>query len=365
MSACRPCRRRAWLLGRLAGNLDRVRDRLDEMLCLEDGELIDVVAGSEAETLRAAYDAFDPEPERLACATGGPAAICRHDPAYPRMLHDLRAPPAVLHLAGSAERLGLVTGPPALAIVGARRASPYTLDVARALAREAANAGLIVVSGLARGIDAAAHSGALDAGAPTVAVLASRPQRPYPPRQVRLHCRIVATGLAVSELGPEVPTRRWMFLARNRIIAALAHMTVVVGAGARSGSLVTARHAARLDRALGAVPGPVTAPLSAGPHGLLRQGARLIGGIQDVLDALPGEVRARLPSGDAGSGAPHRVALDPPLARLLHAVASGEDLPRAFALARMDAGDGMAALAELELAGYVRRQAGGRFMAAI
>jgi DNA processing protein len=241
-----------------------------------------------------------------------------------------------------------------VAIVGARRASPYALENARSLARGVARAThMTVVSGMAAGVDSAAHEGALRVGGATVAVLGSAPEQPYPAAGRRLHGEIICAGAVVSELGPGVATRRWMFPARNRIIAALSEMTVVVAARRNSGALLTALEAMKLRRRVGAVPGQVTAPLSFGPHVLLKTGAHLIGEPADVFLALFNEER-RLPP---QLTRPHQPELIP----LFDAIADGYELPSAFAEAGLDAEEGLAALAELEMGGYVCRQAGGRY----
>ncbi len=186
--------------------------------------------------------------------------------------------------AGQLEPAGSVT------IVGARRATSYGREIARELGRELAAAGLVVVSGLAFGIDACAHRGALDAGR-TIAVLGCGPDVAYPAAHRSLWRRIGEEGLVLSELPPGAAPWRWTFPARNRIMAALAGMTVVVEAAARSGSLITADLAADLGRDLGAVPGPVTSRASAGPNNLLAGGACLVRDAQDVLDAMLGAGR--------------------------------------------------------------------------
>jgi DNA processing protein len=168
-------------------------------------------------------------------------------------------------------------------IVGARRASAYGREVARALSAELTGAGLLVVSGMAFGIDACAHRGALEAGR-TVAVLGCGPDVAYPAAHRSLWRRIQENGLVLSELPPGTGAWRWSFPARNRIIAALAGITVVVEAAERSGSLVTAEIARKLGRALGAVPGPVSARTSAGANDLLADGASLIRNAEDVLN---------------------------------------------------------------------------------
>ena len=229
---------------------------------------------------------FDAVAARTTAAAAGVSTVCRCDAAYPDPLRDLRAPPAVLHLAGPADALATVSRPHCVAVVGARDASPYGTDVARVLGAGLAGAGVVVISGMARGIDAAAHTGALQAGGRTVAVLAAGPERPYPASARALYRRIRAHGAVVSELPPGTPTRRWSFPARNRLIAALAALTVVVEARPGSGALLTAAAAADLGRPLGAVPGHVTSPLAIGPHGLLAAGARLVTSAADVLAIL-------------------------------------------------------------------------------
>ncbi len=249
--------------------------------------------------------------------------------------------------------------------MGARRPSPYGLDMARALARGAAATGVTVVSGLALGIDAAAHTGALGAEGPTLAVLAAGSERAYPARNHRLYARIAQTGTIVSELPPQTSPRRWMFPARNRLIAALADLVIVVEASERSGALVTARHASQLGRAVGAVPGRVTSLLTRGPHGLLRGGARLIEGPEDILDALFDSGTAELQQAATARPAlptrPARPALPDDLQALLDALADGHPTPSALIRAGLKAETGLAALASLELAGRIRREAGGRY----
>jgi DNA processing protein len=245
----------------------------------------------------------------------------------------------------------------AVALVGARRASPYGLEVARTLARDLAVAGVAVVSGMALGIDAAAHAGALEAGGPTVAVLPGGADVAYPASKRGMHREVVAHGAAVSELPPQVRPRRWCFPARNRLIAALAQLTVVVEAGERSGSLITARCARDLGRDVGAVPGRVTSPLSAETNALLRDGAHVVAGAQDVLDLLFGAGARRAVAPDPAAG------LEPRLRQTLDAVRAGCDTLPALAAAGEDPDAAMVALAELELLGLLRRGASGRYAA--
>jgi DNA processing protein len=355
--ACDGCLSRTWLLARLSGHLDRLRSRVPEVLESDDADLIAAVAGRDAAHVEAELATFNAQDARRACLEAGLTVVCRCAGAYPERLRDLPAPPAVLHVTGGA--IGeLSPAGPTVAIVGARRAGPYGLGVAFDLGRGLAAAGVPVVSGMALGVDSAAHEGALEAEGVPLAVLPASPQHAYPASRRSLHRRLVARGAALSELGPDVPVRRWMFPARNRIIAGLSDMTIVVVARDRSGAMVTARIAEELGRGVGAVPGPVGSPLSAGPHALLRGGARLIADAGDVLEVLFGPEAGRS-AGRVGA------ELEGELRRLLDAVGEGHDLAAAFATVGMDTAQGMAAMAALELVGYVRRGAGGRYTATL
>jgi DNA processing protein len=351
--ACAECLRRAWLLVRLAGHLDNERERISELLDRADEDLIEAVGGSRTAEVRAEWETFDAGTYRARCDGAGVETLCRCDPAYPAKLWDLSGEPAVLHVAGGLERFLELVAKDSVAIVGARRASPYSLENARSLARGVAGA-MSVISGMASGVDTAAHEGALHAGGDTIAVLASSPERPYPPSGRLLHRQILGAGAAVSELGPGVPVRRWMFPARNRIIAALADMTVLVAGRRGSGAIGTALEADNLERKVGAVPGQITAPLSFGPHLLLRSGAHLVAEPLDILNAVFEDGPRPAPP---GFGRPR----DPNVVPLFEALADGYELAEAFAAAELDAERGLAALASLEIGGYVRRQAGGRY----
>ena len=273
--ACDDCLRRAWLLARLAGHLDTERQRIPQVLDFADEDLIEAVGGGRAGEVRAEWAAFAVGDYRGRCEAAGVEALCRCDASYPPALWDLDAEPAVLHVTGGLERFLELAAADGAAIVGARRASPYAMESARSLARDLAGR-LTVVSGMASGVDAAAHEGALQAGGGTIAVLACSPERPYPPSARRLHAKLMASDAVVSELGPGLPARRWMFPARNRIIAALAGMTVVVAARPGSGAMLTVAEAEAIGRPVGGVPGQVTAPLSWGPHVVVRLGGVLV-----------------------------------------------------------------------------------------
>jgi DNA processing protein len=352
---CTDCARRAWLLERLAGHLDPVRDRIVQLLELDNAALVAAVGG---EHRREIEDDLARQDRAALFARAERADLelaCRCDRAYPAALRDLPSPPAVLHVAGGLDRLARLLEEPSVALVGSRRPSSYGLETTRRLAGELARAGLTVVSGLALGVDAAAHQGALDTPGATLAVLPGGADVAYPARHRRLLGRIREAGVVVSELGPGVAPRRWMFPARNRIIAALAEVTVLVQGRERSGALLTTDWAVRLGRGIGAVPGQAAAPLSAAPHRLLRNGATLIASAQDVLDAVYG-VGAVLASQRRTD------RLEPSLAALVEALAEGEEGEAAFARAGLEGESGMAALARLELDGIVRRGAGGRYV---
>ncbi len=353
--ACEPCLARGWLLGRLAGHLEHHRRRIEEVLALPDGELIAAVGGRAALGIAHELTALDLAAMRRRIRAARIETVCRCQVHYPVRLRDLAAPPAALFVADTRECFYDLVREEPVAVVGSRRASAYGTDMARSLGRSLAGCGVTVVSGMALGIDSAAHEGALAAEpARTIAVLPGGPERPYPPAKRALHRRLLASAAVVSELPPGTSVWRWMFPARNRIIAALAAATIVVEAGSRSGSLVTAGIAGRLGRPIGAVPGRVTTPQAEGTNGLLAGGARVIRGPQDVLDALYGV-------GTRAFMAPPRPALAPALAAVLDGLGEGLDGFSAFARAGLGAQEGLAALAELELGGWVRRGAGGAY----
>jgi DNA processing protein len=359
--ACPECLARTWLIARLAGAIEIARHekrRLREILALPEEKLIAALGGTRAGAIADELERLDVDALREAVAHSDLDAVCRHDPSYPARLGDLDDAPAVLFVAGGAPRLAdlvggdLEQGPRAVAVVGTRRASPDGLEVARGLGRGLGAAGVTVVSGMALGVDSAAHAGALESSGRTVAVLAGGADVPYPPSKARLHRFIAECGCVVGELPPGFVALRWCFPARNRIIAALGHMTIVVEAARRSGSLITAEIATDLGREVGAVPGPVTAWRAAGTNALLRDGATLIRDAADALDAAVGVDR-------------HEVTLlhvEPRLRDLLGAVADGRDTLAALTRAPADVAPTLAALTELELLGHLRRVAGGRYV---
>jgi DNA processing protein len=264
--------------------------------------------------------------------------IARSAPEFPPLLHAIHDPPPGLFVRGAdPELLRRAT----VAVVGARSCSPYGAQVARMLGRELGRAGLVVVSGLARGVDGEAHRGALEAGALTVGVLGCGIDRDYPAAHRELAARIRATGLTVSEYAPGVEPAPWRFPARNRIIAGLSAATVVVEARDRSGALITADLALEEGREVFAVPGESTSALSSGTNDLLKLGATPLTTPADVLDVL-GLASTDGEPVELGSSA------EAVLARLRDGPASADELARATGL---DAGALSSALTELELAG--------------
>ena len=359
MSACDACLRRSALLGALVPWIARALDehrRVPAVLALRDDELVQAICGRKRAMIDAELDCFDAGRARAEGDAAGISTVCRHEPHFPPRL--LAGPDAVaaLWVLGDPARLAVVAAEHPVALVGARRASPYGLEVARGLGRDLAVAGVPVVSGMALGIDSAAHEGALEVGGLTVAVLAGGADHVYPRARAHLHRQIAAEGLVVSELPPGTRPHRWCFPARNRIMAGLAAMTVVVEGTVSSGSLITGTFAGDLGRDLGAVPGQVTSPLAAGPNGLIAEGACMVRSAGDVIDAVYG------PGGAPKDPEAVPANLEPRLAAVLEAIDQGEGSPSALAGDASPAADVLAALTELELLGLVRRDAGGSYV---
>jgi DNA processing protein len=349
-SACPDCLRRARLLAHLAPYIEKVAtgapgSRSPELLRLSNEDLAVAVAPKVAEQALAQVSVV-PESRLLADLTAARCwACCRHDELYPIGLRDAADAPWALIGRGDSALLADLGPQGAVTVVGSRRATSYGREVARDLGRELAAAGLVVVSGLAFGIDGCAHRGAVEAGR-TVAVLGCGADVAYPASHRSLWRRICECGLVVSELPPGTGAWRWTFPARNRIMAALAGMTVVVEAARRSGSLITADLAADLGRDLGAVPGPVNSRASGGTNDLLAGGACLVRDAQDVLDAMLGP----------GARAVERVGPDlaGELRHVLAAVENGEATCDAIAVdLDLSAAATSAALATLEALDYV------------
>lgn len=363
---CDACLRRGFLVGRLATRmadlLERRSERVAEVLALGDADLIASVAGADAHVVRGYIEGFDVDSARSRLAAGGVRALCRHQLAYPPQLAALDDAPAVLFVKGAADLCALL-GDDVVAVVGTRRPSPYGRTMARELGRGLAAAGLRVVSGLAIGIDAEAHRGCLDGAGTPIAVLACGPDVVYPRTNRDVYERILKHGLVVSELPPGWRPFRWAFPARNRIMAGLAAMTVVVEAAQPSGSLITSTLAGQCGRAVGAVPGQVTSRLAAGSNGLLADGARLVTGAVDVVEELFGVAAgARIAAAPGGSPTDGSEAGLEPVARLLlDAVEAGHDIDAICLQAALSVRDVRAGLARLEASGHVRRDGLGSY----
>jgi DNA processing protein len=324
-------------------------------------------AGSPAD--REAARTLDPASVARRLQAAGARLVALGDPEYPPELLDLRDPPPGLFVRGKDLR-DLV---PRVAVVGARNCTPYGREVACLLGRSLARAGVCVVSGGARGVDAAAHRGALDAGS-TVAVLGCGVDVAYPAANASLLRRVAEAGAVVSEYPPGVRAEPFRFPARNRLVAGLSKGVVVVEGAEGSGSLITVDHAVELGRDVFAVPGPVTSDLAAVPLALLREGAIPIRGAEDLLADLglwpaPPEKGAPSAAGSseapAGRGSPGRPASTrPPLSepeRRVLALLGAPTVPDAIAAAAgLPLPEVTAALVGLELRGLVR-ESGGRY----
>jgi DNA processing protein len=287
-------------------------------------------------------------------ARQGLDAITSAEPGYPLPLTAIADPPPVLWLRGVRAALA----GPAVAIVGSRAGSPYALAVAERLSADLAARGLTVVSGLARGVDSAAHRGALSVAGTTVAVLGCGADVVYPPEHAALAGEIAVRGAVISEQVPGTPPQSWLFPQRNRIISGLCRATVVIEAGEKSGSLITARCALEQGRDVLAVPGNILNGRNRGGHALLRDGARIVESAEDIVEEL-GLGDGGAPHG-VGSGASASAAADPVLAALgagdtcdLDGIAERTGLSAARLLPR---------LFELEMLGLVKRVGGGRFV---
>ena len=283
----------------------------------------------------------------VAASATGLEPIAWFDHRYPPLLACVPDPPPVLWIMGTADTLTR----PAVAVVGSRAATPYALQVARRLAGELAQRGVVVVSGLARGVDSSAHEGCLEAGGETIAVLGSGLDRVYPAEHQKLSRKIACKGLLISELSPGAAPLPGNFPLRNRIISGISFGTVVVEASESSGSLITAACALRQGRDVMAVPGSVLSGRNKGSHALLKDGAKVVETADDILDELgwaPG-ARASRP----------RSPKDPLLARMEAGEAYGFD--QLVELSGLPPAKLLTKLMELELLGQLQSVSGGRF----
>lgn len=285
----------------------------------------------------------------------GAEVLTQDDPRFPPQLKEIPYAPPFLLVRGTLTPEDYL----AVALVGTRGASYYGLKTCRRLARALAARGWTVVSGLARGIDTAAHQGALEGGGRTLAVLGCGLDVVYPPENRELYQKIPEQGALISEFPPGTPPEGKNFPIRNRLISGLALGVVVVEAGARSGTAITVQYALDQGREVMAVPGPVDSPTSVGPHRLIQQGAKLVGEVEDILQELPGAVTVRPP--DAAGRVtetlrPTRPAADDPLLPFLGS--EPMQLEELVQASRLPAAEVMSRLTLLELQGLIRELPG-------
>ncbi len=307
-----------------------------------------------------AREEFDPEVELAECRHHGVRPIPRDHPDFPPSLREIPDPPALLYVKGTICPQDHL----AVALVGSRKCSPYGVRVAERLAASLARVGLTVVSGLARGIDAAAHRGALKAGGRTIGVMANGLSEIYPPEHAGLAEEVAACGAVVSEMPMRQGPLAELFPRRNRIISGLCLGVVIVEATPKSGSLVTAHHAMEQNREVFAVPGPVDSLSSRGCHRLIRDGARLVETVEDILEELGPLVREIKPDdGATPVRHPAELALSERERSLLGHL---DDLPRAvdevIIKTGMTASQVMATLSVLEMRRLIKRVPGNQFV---
>ena len=286
----------------------------------------------------------------------GGVLLLPEDPGFPAVLRDIPEPPTLLFARGRLDLLGR----PAVAIVGSRDHTVYGREVCHAVARASADAGLVVVSGMARGLDAVAHQGALDAGGATIGVLGNGLGVIYPAANRRLYESVERLGLLLSEFPPGERPTQGSFPRRNRLISGLARVTVVVEAAVTSGALQTVECAQNQGREVLAVPGPITSPVSAGTNGLIRDGSQPLLELRDLLEHYPeASLAAQLAAAEPG--------VLPPLERRILNALHHEPLPAESLLGLVDApvADTLDALSVLELRGTVAREASGRYRLAM
>ncbi len=337
----------------------RARGGVEALLSCPESELA-AILGSAERARAVLHSPEDTASERRAAEAerSGFRLVTAFEPEYPQLLREIPDPPFLLFAAGNLARLSL----PAVAIVGSRAATRYGRDVAARLGRELSEAGLTVVSGFARGVDAAAHAAAAGGPGGTVAVLGCGLDIEYPREHSALKAALLARDLIVSEHPPGTPPRAEHFPVRNRIIAGMASGIIVVEASHRSGSLITARLGAEAGRDVFAVPGSIFSDTSVGTHELLRDGAILCRGVEDVLSELFPAIGQRPAATSARS--PEAISsLSPEARRLLEILrkeeeASAEDLALA---SELPAPTVLAALFELEQAGLAVSADAGRY----
>ncbi|NLV41146.1 MAG: DNA-protecting protein DprA [Candidatus Hydrogenedentes bacterium] len=339
-----------------------------KVLAAAESELAEVVGKSVAKNIRQYRDAVDAETQERLMRLHGATLVTMDDPAYPALLAEIYDPPLMLFTRGGL----LETDQYAVAIVGTRHPSHYGTAIAEQLAGDLAARGITVVSGMAEGIDAAAHEGALKAGGRTIAVVGSGVDQVFPAAHADLMRRIIAQGAVVSPFPMGMSAHKTNFPQRNRIISGISLGTVVVEAPPGSGSLITAKHAAEQGREVFAVPGEAGRPNSRGPHALIREGARLVETVEDILvelripsaaHAAPGSQTAPAEGQDTtpppAPSAPGLTALEADILASLSA--EGAFVDEIALTCRRAVSETLSALTILELKGLVRQHSGKRF----
>jgi DNA processing protein len=352
VSACDACLRRSWLLAKLSRVLDlsgRSPDRLDQVLDLDDASLIAALAGKRRDAVRAAYEAFS--------AHEAADSTCAHSRDCPAALRDPKLRAGAVTVAGGVPRLTQLLEQPVVVLTGTEAPSDYGEQVARDLGRAIAASGLTLAAVAQPGIATAALRGALDAGAPALAVARAGTDAGAG-LQENLNVGVREHGCVISTLPAAHPVSRWAALAGMRLLAQMASLTIVVEAQERSRDLFAARAAHARGSAVAAVPGRIGSELSAGCHVLLRAGATLVRDCEDVLELL------HLPGGDSGKTVTdERPQLDERLSTTLRLVGTGRDTAGSLASTSGTDADGiLSALGELELMGLLARGDGGRYL---
>lgn len=363
LEACTTCLRRSWLLAQLSVLLDyRAADeeRLLALLELPDEQLIEALAGRRRAELRRAYGAALPEGAALA---GGAQVVCPHGRRYPERLRRGDLAPRALYVSGDLERMAYLLARPTVAIVGTRQATDYGMVMGRDFARALASSDVTVVTAFAEGIARAVCAGVGEAREPALTVMAGGVDICRPAGQRVLWQSLRRCGCLLSELPAGVRGRRWCEPARERTIAGLCDLMVLVEAGEALGELRAARMADRFNKPVGALPGRLTSRASRGTNELLARGAHLIRGPEDVLELLALPLPASAPEGPATErkrGVERALAIR--LRVVLDRVGAGKDTPARLTAEGGDPAAMMAALGELELLGLVRRGDAGRYV---
>jgi len=354
------------------GRLLKYFGSVDAALGASVGRLTKVegIGSVTAERIAASREKFDACAELELAAQLGVWLVHTEDPRYPPVLKQIYDPPPVLYVKGTLCREDSL----AVAIVGSRRCSLYGQEQASRLAHLLAASGFTIVSGMARGIDTAAHTGALAGEGRTIAVQGCGLSRVFPPENAKLFELISASGACICELPVRAEPLAEHFPPRNRIIAGLSLATIVVEAGLRSGALITAKTALESNREVMAVPGKVDSPLSQGPHYLIKQGAKLVESVEDVMEAL-GYVGDQLKEHTAAAAKEATEKVEAPLfetaklnlkghEKVVHELLSKEPqhIDQIIADANLPAGVVNAGLVSLRLKGIIKQLPGNLFV---